>query len=87
MCVQLCSLFFSSWDREEKLLSLFGGLHLHFDQVTVIMVNRFISSAVGKIHRLKKDMLREPYLTLSDITYFTLVFNGLKMGKVFKSNT
>ena len=44
--------FFSSLDREQKILLLLGSLHLPFDQVTVTMVKRFMSSAIGKIHRL-----------------------------------
>ena len=51
--------FISSLDREQKILLLLRVLHLHFDQVTVIMINRFMSSAAGKIHRLKKGMVRE----------------------------
>ena len=55
--------FFSSLDREQKILLLLGGHHLPFDQVTVNVVKRFISSAIGKIHRLRKEMLLEaPWL-------------------------
>ena len=50
---------FSSLNRERKFLLLLGGLHLPFDKVTVTMVKRFISSAIGKIHTLRKEMLRE----------------------------
>ena len=51
--------FFNSLDREQKILLLLEGLHLPFDQVTVNLAKRFISSAIGKIHRLRKEMLRE----------------------------
>ena len=51
--------FFNSLDREQKILLLLGGLHLHFDQATVNVVKKFISSAIVKIHRLRKEMLRE----------------------------
>ena len=51
--------FFSSFDREQRILLLLGGLHLPYDQVTVNVVKRFISSAIGKIHRLRKEVLRE----------------------------
>ena len=51
--------FFNSLDREQKIMLLLGGLHLPFDQATVNVVKRFISSATGKIHRLRKEMLRE----------------------------
>ena len=82
--------FFSSSDREQKTLLLLGSLHLPFDQVTVTMVKRFTSSAIGKIHRLRKVMLRELhgphsyptkyicnflfYLTIIDIMYFNTSF-------------
>ena len=85
--------FFNSLDREQKILLLLGGgeggLHLPFDQATVNVVKRFISSAVGKIHRLRKEMLRELeahscptkyicnflfYLAIIDIMYFNTSF-------------
>ena len=46
----------SSLDTQQKVLLLLGGRPLPFDQVTVTMINRFISSAVDKIHRLRKEM-------------------------------
>ena len=52
-----------------------GGIHLPFDQVTVYVVKRFISSAIGKIYRLRKEMLREleaPWLHFS--CNFSLLF-------------
>ena len=51
--------FISSLDRQQKIILLSGGFPLPFDGVTVTMINRFISSAVGKIHRLRKGMLHE----------------------------
>ena len=51
--------FISSLDRQQKIILLLGDFPLLFDGVTVTMINRFISSAVGKIHRLRKEMLRE----------------------------
>ena len=43
--------FISSLDRRQKIILLLGGFPLPFDGVTVTMINnRFISSAVGKIH-------------------------------------
>ena len=51
--------FISSLDRQQKVLLLLGGFPLPFDRVTVTMINRFISSAVGRIHQLRKEMLRE----------------------------
>ena len=38
--------FFNSLDREQKTIAI-GGLHLPFDQATVNVVKRFISSAIG----------------------------------------
>ena len=46
--------FISGLDRQEKIILLLGGFPLPFDGVAVTMINRFISSAVGKIHRLRK---------------------------------
>ena len=78
--------FFSSTDREQKILLLLGGLHLPFDKVTVNMVKRFISSAIGKIHRLRKKCCVNwscpakyicnflLYLTIIDIMYFNTSF-------------
>ena len=51
--------FIRSLDRQQQVLLLLEGLPLSFDQVTVTMINMFISSAVGKIQRLRKEMLRE----------------------------
>ena len=51
--------FISSLGRQQKIKLLLGGLPLLFDGVTVTMINRFISSAVGKVHRWRKEMLRE----------------------------
>ena len=51
--------FISSLDRQQKIILLLGGFPLPFDGVTVTMINRFISSAAGKIHRLRKGMLHE----------------------------
>ena len=51
--------FFGSLHREQKILLPLGSLHLPFDQVTVTLVKRFISFAIDKIHRLRKEMLSE----------------------------
>ena len=51
--------FIRSLDRQQKIILLLGGLLLPFDGVTVTMINRFTSSAVSKIHRSRKKMLRE----------------------------
>ena len=51
--------FISSLYRQQNIILLLGGFPLPFDGVTVTMINRFISSAVGKVHRLRKEILRE----------------------------
>ena len=51
--------FISSLDRQQKIILLLGGFPFPFDGVKFTMINRFISSAVGKIHRLRKEMLHE----------------------------
>ena len=51
--------FISSLDRQQKSNLLLGGFLLPFDRVTITMINRFMNSAVGKIHQLRKEMLRE----------------------------
>ena len=42
--------FISSLDRQRKIILLLGGFPFPFDEVTVTMINRFLFSAVGKIH-------------------------------------
>ena len=46
--------FISRSDRQQKIILLLGGIPFPFDGVTVTMINRFMSSAVGKIHQLRK---------------------------------
>ena len=36
-----------------------GGLAVPFDNETNILINRFIPSVVGKIHKLRNERLRE----------------------------
>ena len=43
--------FFYSWGG--------GGLALPFDDETNILINRFIFSAVGKIHKFRNERLRK----------------------------
>ena len=43
--------FFYSWGG--------GELALPFDNETNVLINRFISSAVGKIHKLRNERLCE----------------------------
>ena len=51
--------FNGSLDSQQKNILLLGGFPLLFVRVTVTIINRFISSAFGKIHQLRKEMLLE----------------------------
>ena len=55
---QICN-FISNLDGDSKVLLLLRGLPLPFDNATAILINRFISSAVGKIFKLHSNKLRE----------------------------
>ena len=46
-------------DRHHNVLLLLGGLCLPFDNVTNALVKRFLAAAVGKIHKLHQERLRE----------------------------
>ena len=63
--VNICQ-FIDNLDRHHKVLLLLGGLCLPFDNVTNTLIKRFIAAAVGKIHKLRRERLREleaPWLT------------------------
>ena len=62
--VNIC-LFIDSLDRHHKVLLLLGGLCLPFDNVTNTSIKRFIAAAVGKIHKLRRERLRELEAPLS----------------------
>ena len=47
-------------NRQNKVMLLVGGLSLSFDNQTTTLVKRFVSSAVGKIYKLRTEKLREP---------------------------
>ena len=51
--------FIKNLDGNNRVLLLLGGLALPSDNETNILINRFISSAVGKIHKLRNERLRE----------------------------
>ena len=56
-------------DRHHRVLLLLGGLCLPFDNVTNTLIKRFIATAVGKIHKLRRERLCEleaPWLTKSN---------------------
>ena len=49
----------SGLNRQHKIMLLVGGLSLPFDHETTTLIKRFISSAVGKIYKLRTKKLRE----------------------------
>ena len=58
--------FIDNLDRNYKVLLLLGGLCLPFDSATNTLIKRFIAAAIGKIHKLCLERLREleaPWLT------------------------
>ena len=58
--------FIATLDPHKKVLLLLGGLSLPFDDASVVLIKRFVASAVGKIHKLRTAKLREleaPWLT------------------------
>ena len=46
-------------DPHKKVLLLLGGLSLPFDDASVVLIKRFVASAVGKIHKLRTAKLSE----------------------------
>ena len=56
--VYICN-FVENLDGHNKVLLCLRGLALSFDIGTNILIKRFISSAVGKIHKLRDERLRE----------------------------
>ena len=46
-------------DRKHKTMFLLGGLSLPFDSKTTTIVKRFVSTAVGKIYKLRSNKLRD----------------------------
>ena len=51
--------FITNLDPHKKVLLLLGGLSLPFDDASVVLIKRFVASAVGKIHKLRTAKLRE----------------------------
>ena len=63
--VNICQ-FIDNLDRHHKVLLLLGGLCLPFDNATNTVIKRFIAAAIGKLHKLRQERLREqeaPWLT------------------------
>ena len=54
----ICS-FLNNLNQNNKILFLLGGLPLPFKVETSIMIRCFVSSAVGKIYKIRTDKLRE----------------------------
>ena len=58
--------FIDNLDSHHKVLLLLGGLCLQFYNVTNMLINRFIAAAICKIHKRRRERLREleaPWLT------------------------
>ena len=51
--------FITNLDPHKKVLLLLGALSLHFDDASVVLIKRFVGSAVGKIHKLHTAKLHE----------------------------
>ena len=51
--------FILNLDKSSKTMLLLGCLPLPFDSLTVFVIIRFISSALGKIYKIRKNKLRE----------------------------
>ena len=63
--VNICQ-FIDNLDRHSKVFLLLGGLCLQFDNVINTLIKRSIAATIGKIHKLRLEMLREleaPWLT------------------------
>ena len=56
--VNICQ-FIDNLDRHHKVVLLLGGLCLPFDNVTNTLIKRFTAAAVGRIHKLRPERLRE----------------------------
>ena len=58
--------FITNLDSHKKILLLLGGVSLSFDAASVVLIKRFVASAVGKIRKLltaKLCELQAPCLT------------------------
>ena len=54
------SSFLVNLDGKHKTMFLLGGLSLPFDSKITSIVKRFVSTAVGKIYKLRSNKLRDP---------------------------
>ena len=62
--------FIKKLDRQHTVMLLVGGLSLPFDNETVTLIKKFISSAVGKIYKVRIEKLRELEAQYSFFTYY-----------------
>ena len=51
--------FLVNLHRKHKTMFLLGGLLLPFDSKTTTIVKRFLSTAVGKIYKIRSNKLRD----------------------------
>ena len=51
--------FLVNFEQHQKALLLIGCLPLPFDSATIIIITRFVASAVGKIYKLRIKNLRK----------------------------
>ena len=70
--------FITNLDNHKKVLLLLGGLCLPFDDASVVLIKRFVASAVGKIQKLRTAKLRELEPTMAnEIIFVTLTIVSL----------
>ena len=51
--------FLVNLEQHQKALWLIGCLPLPFDSATIMIITRFVASAVGKIYKLRTEKLCE----------------------------
>ena len=86
--VYICN-FIENLDGHNKVLLPLRGLAFSFDNGTNILIKRFISSAVGKIHKLRNEGLRELealWLVNQSPVFIWLVFCYLIFGTFVSIN-
>ena len=51
--------FLQNVERKHKTIFLQGGLSLPFDSKITTIVKRFVSTAIGKIYKIRSNTLRD----------------------------
>ena len=51
--------FIANLDPHKKVLLLLGGINLPFDDASVVLIKRFVASAVGKTLKMRTAKLLE----------------------------